>query len=361
MGNWQRFELELKADAPEAVERMEAWWQGAILDRPTVQITAPCVQRPALPESSHTSHAERWCDVDYVLRRAEAQMRGTWFGGESMPIFNPNLGPEILTAAFGAPLEFSADTSWSVPILHDWSDIDSLRLDPENPHVRTILELTRESLRRGRGKWLTGLTDLHPGGDLVASLRDPQQLCVDLINEPEQVHRLIAHVQSSFFDFYTLQEELIRAAGQTVTTAWLNLFAEGRYYIPSNDFSCMVSTPMFREFFLPELIEETEWLDYSIYHLDGPQALRHLDTLLDMPHLDAIQYVYGAGAGPASRWLDVYQRIQQAGKKLHISIGLDELETFMEGLRPEGVMLQFGAPSVEAGQAAIERIKRWTR
>ena len=111
------------------------------------------------------------------------------------------------------------------------------------------------------------------------------------------------------------------AAGQTVTCAWLPMYcSDGRYYIPSCDFSIMVSTEMFREFFLPELLAEIAWLDRTVYHLDGPGALRHLDTLLDIGQLDAIQFVYGDGAKPASRWMHVFKRIQAGGKNLHITI-----------------------------------------
>ena len=40
------------------------------------------------------------------------------------------------------------------------------------------------------------------------------------------------------------------------TTSWLQLIADGKYYIPSCDFSCMISTEMFEEFFLEGIIEE---------------------------------------------------------------------------------------------------------
>jgi hypothetical protein len=118
---------------------------------------------------------------------------------------------------------------------------------------------------------------------------------------------------------------------------------------------------MYKEFFLPELLAEMEWLDRSIYHLDGPGALRHLDTLLDIDNLDAVQFVYGDGAKPASRWMDVYQHIQAAGKGIHVNVEPWEIELFMESLNPEGVMLQTSAGSVEEADQIIHRISRWTK
>lgn len=352
-------ELEYKTDADRARERMEAWWVGEILDRPAIQVTAP--KGPVLPwpESRHASLRERWMDVEYQVACGAAAAANIYWAGESLPVVWPNLGPEILTAAFGAELEFGEDTSWSVPILDDWADLPDLALDPDNPYVRAILDMTRRALEVGRGKFVVGLTDLHPGADLAASLRDPQQLCIDLVAEPARVHDLMDRLRPSFYAFYELQRAVLLDAGQTLTTSWLPLFTEGRYYIPSCDFACMVSPAMFREFFLSEIREEVEWLGRSIYHLDGPNALLCLDDLLEIEKLDAVQYVWGAGKGLASDWISVFQRIQAAGKNLHISILPGEIDVLMEALRPEGVMLQAGCASVEEADQLVARVSHW--
>ncbi len=66
--------------------------------------------------------------------------------------------------------------------------------------------------------------------------------------------------------------------------------------------------------FLPGIEAECQHLDASIYHLDGPNALQHLDSLLEVDELNAIQWVFGAVNGPASKWMDVYKKCQEAGK-----------------------------------------------
>jgi uncharacterized 2Fe-2S/4Fe-4S cluster protein (DUF4445 family) len=353
-------ELEYKPDAGLGLQRMEAWWNGAILDRPAFQVCAPLVDRAPLPTRQHACLRDRWLDVEYVVACGAARCANTYWGGDILPAFWPNLGPEILTAALGAELVFGETTSWSQPILTEWSDLSHLVLDPENLYVRTILEMTRLGVEVGRGKFVVGLTDLHPGGDLAASLRDPQQLCVDLLEEPERVRQLMEHLRPSFFQFYELQRRILLDAGQTLTTSWLPLFTDGRYYIPSCDFSCMVSPALFQEFFLPEIADEIAWLDRSIYHVDGPNALRHLDALLSIERLNAIQWVWGAGQGPASRWIPLFQQIQRKGKSLHISTDPEDLEPLMEALHPEGVMLSTHAASVDEADAMIARVSRWS-
>jgi hypothetical protein len=354
-------ELQYKPDFSKANERMEAWWNRAVLDRPTIQVYAPqnSDKRKPWPQKQHESLRDRWMDVEYAVDCADAGCANCFYGGEAAPIFMPNLGPELLTAAYGAPMNFTETTSWSEPILHEWEDIPKLQMDPNNEYVRAMLDMTRLGLEKGEGKFLTGFTDIHPGGDLAASFRDPQQLCLDLVMEPENVERLLSRIRSSFFDFYKLQEEIFQQSGQPVSTSWLPLWCEGRYYIPSNDFSCMISPDMFRKFFLDEIIEEIEFLDHSIYHLDGPDALRHLDTLLDIPKLDAVQYVYGAGDGPASRWMDIFRKIQMAGKNIWVDIQAEELDIFMENLHPEGVMMNLWVCSVEEAEDILRRVSKW--
>lgn len=352
-------ELAYKPDAEQSLKRMEAWWRREILDRPTIQVTAPRPNPRPVPQKRHATYRDRWLDVEYVVELADANIANTYWGGEVLPNFFPNLGPEVLTAMLGADLNFGADTSWSEPMLHDWADIPKLKFDPESEMARAMVELTKLSLEVGKGKFLTSITDLHPGGDLAASLRDPQQLCIDIASEPEQVAQLMDQLRPCFFQAYEMQEKWIKAAGQTVAISWLPLFTEGRYYIPSNDFSIMISPRQFERFFIPHLEAEIAWLDHSIYHLDGVGAVRHLDRMLAIEKLDAIQFVYGAGHEPASQWMEIYQRIQKAGKGMHITMEANELDVFMENLRPEGVMLQMWAGSVEEAESLIARVKRW--
>ena len=224
------------------------------------------------------------------------------------------------------------------------------------------MKMIEAGLERGKGKFITGLTDIHPGGDLAASLRNPQDFCMDLVDSPELSEKLLAKIQPDFPMFYDMQYDLLKKHGQYVTTSWINFFTEGRFYIPSNDFSCMVSPEMFNRFFLKRLEEECEYLDRSIYHLDGPNALCHLPALLSIKKLNAIQWVYGAGNGPCTKWMHVYEEIQAAGKGMQIFGGsLDELDVIMERLRPEGVALCTWAGSEEEAQAILRRVSTWTK
>jgi hypothetical protein len=171
--------FEFKPDFEQTRKRIEAFWHCELIDRPLVMFALP---RPAeeqvpLPVSRHATPADRWLDTEYQTEVTLATMRNHEFLGDTLPIAYPNLGPEVFSALYGCPMHFGDyGTSWTDPILDDWSRADELQLDWNHPYMRKLHEMTDSLLEAGRGKFITGMTDWHPGGDAIAAFRDPQRL-----------------------------------------------------------------------------------------------------------------------------------------------------------------------------------------
>lgn len=127
------------------------------------------------------------------------------------------------------------------------------------------------------------------------------------------------------------------------------------------DFSCMISPAMFDDLFLPPLRQQTEWVGRTVYHLDGPNAIRHLDSLLLLPRLSGIQWVPGAGARPMSEWLELLKRILDAGKLLYISCEPNEVEILLKSLPHRGLLLDTRCGSREEADALLADAARWSR
>ena len=49
---------------------------------------------------------------------------------------------------------------------------------------------------------------------------------------------------------------------------------------------------------LPSLLVEARFLERTIFHLDGPNALQHFDRLMSLPEINGLQWIYGAGHKP---------------------------------------------------------------
>jgi len=337
-------ELETKRDFGKALERFEAWWHCEIVDRPpvTIGVRREHPPRKAVPGKAHPTLRDRWLDYEYALDRLEAGLDGAVYLGESFPEYWPDVGPELCATPFGCELEFSEGTSWSVPAAASCGEILQIQPDFGNVYWQTILAATDLSLERGRGKWITGVPDLHTNGDLLAALRDPQALCLEIADDVEAVAAACQYVTDFFPRFFGDPWSRISACGQPCTS-WCPTLHAGRAYVLQCDFICMISPAMFAEAILPALKRETEYLDRSIYHLDGPGALRHLDAVLALPHLNGVQWVYGAGNEPAARWVEVYRKIQAAGKCMQVTCtDLGDARRVAERLQPEGVWFSVG-------------------
>ncbi|NLN19429.1 MAG: hypothetical protein GX162_09175 [Firmicutes bacterium] len=360
-GSMHLMPIEYIPDWERRIARHDACWHGEIIDRPVVMMTLrrPNPDYPRPTPKSWPSLRDRWLDTEYQVTARLAAVMNTEYLGDALPHVNPNLGPEVFSAFFGAELEFGESTSWSVPNLHSWADADKLQFDPANFYWRKLEEMTDAFLEAGQGRFYTGLTDIHPGGDAIAAFRDPMALNIDLIENKAAVMELLERVNQVCFYVYDYYFDKLQKAGQAICT-WLNIVSSKRWYVVSNDFSCMISSAMFDEVFLPGIAAECRHLEASIYHLDGPGALHHLDSLLSIPELSAVQWVWGAGNGRASDWIHVFKKCQAAGKGLWIPLHISELDLIMSELRPQGVWLQLsGVQNREEADAVLKQVAKW--
>ncbi|MDQ1256623.1 MAG: Trimethylamine corrinoid protein 2 [Candidatus Hydrogenedentes bacterium] len=341
--------------------RQDAFWDGAIIDRPvvTMAIGRPNPDYPWPEAKPYATIRERWMDTDRVVSQALAGVMNTEYLGDHLPTAWPNLGPEVFSSFYGMEMEYSPDSSWGIPNLLDWAEADALRLSRDNFYWKKLEEMTDALLDAGRGKFYVGYTDMHPGGDALAAFRDPQQLATDLLLYPGDVKRLLERVNHDFFETFDYFFGKLRGAGQACTS-WPGIVSTRKWHVPSNDFSCMVSKEMFDEFFLPGIAAECRHMEANIYHLDGPGALQHLDSLLAIPELNVIQWVYGAGHGRASDWLHVHKKCQAAGKGVQVGIEPNELDAIIANLRPEGLWLNVAVRNRDEADEVLRRVSRWT-
>ena len=272
------------------------------------------------------------------------------------PRSGPTSAPVITSALWGAEMNFAPNTVWCDPIYHDVSRWHEFLKTPPNFgtfYWQIVEQMTEYALSIADGRFLVGITDLHGNYDILASLRGSEELCVDMIEEPQLVAAAAMHAARGFNEAFRRQWAQI-SPKQNVGTCWTPVYHPGPAFVPSCDFWCMVSPKMGRELVLPSIVEEMRLLERSIFHLDGPQALPQLDALLGLPNLNAVQWIYGAGQEPAGKWLDVYRKIVAAGKSAQVVAddGADALKV-LDALGPKGLWFTINKP-FESARAARE-------
>jgi hypothetical protein len=354
-----------KEDWEESKPRFEAWWNRDVADRPLVQVTAPRREPlPSRPVRPPPSARERWLDADYRIGRFQERASRTSFLGDAFPFLDTNIGPGSLALYLGSPPTFDDATVWYGKCVENLAQSPLPHYDPSNPLWQASLDLCRHGVQRLRGRALVTFPDLIENLDTLASLRGTQELLFDLTERPDEVHRWQRAILDRYFDYYDRLYEIVQDADGGSCFSGFHIWGPGRIAKLQCDMSAMISPAMFEEFVVPYLAEQCRRLDYSVYHLDGPQAIQHLDSLLAIRELDAIQWTPGEGQpGLGSEvWMPLYRRIRSGGKSLMlIFLGAREAERIVEELGPEGIDLCLLAETEEEGREIVRRSPSWQK
>jgi len=358
-----------KPDAEQAMQRLEAWWHQEIIDRPCIQITAPRAEQwwqvehipvPPMP----ATWEEYWTNLDYRVAAQAEGMRRTYFGGEALPVFSGNLGPDLFACFFGAQPTFnSPETTWVAPIIEDWDHAPDLTLDPSNRWLQLQLEFMRRGKEAAQGRWLMGMPDTHSNADGLAALRGQAPLAMDFYDHPAEVKAALDRILTACMQAYDLYFEILepdKAGGST--SDWAKIWGSGRTSIIQCDYLAFVSPRIAEEFIMPHLAAEARALDHCVYHLDGPECLPHLDLLLEIKEIQAIQWVPGDGHRSLLQWIPMLKRIQAAGKSIQLApTWPHEIPTLLQELRPEGLLFNCHVAEELEAKEIIARLPGWMK
>jgi hypothetical protein len=354
-----------------ALARHEAFWRGALDDGPLLWVTAANAKPgPRIPEPA--SEEELWTNVDYVITSTEASLARTHFAGDALPVFCPWLGPDQFAAWLGAELILKprAFTSWAKPFVEDWDEHPEFQIAADNPWWSLYLDILRESARAGRDKWVTGYPDLHTGVDALSAIRGRDRLALDLVENPAPVLRAMRQMTVLWEWVVDTVSAIVLPAGQG-TTNWTMGWSDQRFLcIGQNDFTCMISPQMFEHFCGADTRECCDYVDWAMYHLDGPGAIRHVPWLLRLEKLHCVQWIQGAGQKPPSQWLELLRQIQAGGKSVQLYYGgahggefdlKSELDILCRALDPNRLFVWAEAGSAEQADAVVAYARKVAR
>jgi len=353
--------LKNKDDAEMAFQRVEAWFKGQIIDRPPIRFTGHNAEYSNTDaECTPRQWKEFWFDTERVVNSFTKSSANKIFLAETFPVFWPNLGPDVYASFYGCDLTFDEITSWSHPCIETLQDISVVHCAPEgSEYYKKLTQLTQCALENCDGRYIVGYPDFHPGVDCVAAWRGPENLCFDLMENPDIVGRLVTLASKDFIAIYDHFDSLLKQYGQP-STNWMGIPAAGKFHVPSCDFATMMSPQQFRHFALPVIQKEIAHATHNVFHLDGKGVARHLNDILELPEISAIQWVQGAGDDePIMQWIPLIKEIRNAGKNVVLGIKEHELDEFIDEIPPEGIFLCIEENDQAIQQAIIKRIQNW--
>lgn len=346
--------------------RYEAWWRGDLYDRPLVQVTAPRDGAPPLVpwKSGASTPEERWTDIDFAIWMTEQRLARTWFGGEALPALDSYQSPIGMSAGggilFGCTPHYAPDTVWVDPLPagkgRTGDGVPDLVVDPARR--RWIRDAFERAGRASRGRFYGRESFANHAGDTLATIRGTERLLIDLLENPTWVAQALERITDTLRKFMAellpLQSPGVLGLEGWVSTA--GMWSADRNFIPDCDVSCMVSPRHFEEIFLPPLRRAMRDFSHNLYHLDGTEALRHLEVLLATPEIDGIQWVAGAGREDLAQWVPLIRRIQAAGKCVQLLARPEEIEPILREVPPKGLLFSTSCRTEAEGRELVDRV-----
>lgn len=314
------------------------------------------------PEKGDTEALERYFTVpEVVIPRWKRLIENLYYGGEAFPVMLPVSMVAILGNYLGCPMHFvDMHTVWSDPVIDDWEQRPTFRCDPGNPYWRMTERMLKAAVEECDGYFILG-PDLNGPTQILANLRGPDRLSMDFYDNPQHIKPALAEINQAWYDFWRACTDITQQVGGYFH--WMGIWSDRPSIDLQSDYSCMISKEMFDEHFLPSIEEQTRMVERTIYHLDGPGAIRHLDSLLALEHLDGIQWVPGAGEKQGSAWLPLLKKIQDAGKLVYVYALKDDVENLVKGLDPAALMIHVvpWCHSIDEVHRLLDDAVRWSR
>ena len=208
---------------------------------------------------------------------------------DNMPLAGFCLGPGTLSVYLDAKPVFDG-TVWYEPWMtdEDPSGYPPIRFDPEHDWWKITEASAKACAALAKGKYIAACPDLIENIDTLASVRGTSQLLTDLADRPGWVLEKLAEINQAWFEVYQRIYDIIKLGDDSSAFGAFSIWGPGKTAKLQCDASAMFSPAMFDEFVVPTMSQQCEWLDHSMFHLDGSQCLCHLDSLLGIEALGAI-------------------------------------------------------------------------
>lgn len=356
-----------KPEIDKVKKRFLAFWNQEIEDRACISVIAPkkpgahisMFHNPNPNECNQERLLKYWTDPQTIFEINTHRIENTFLGGDTLPIVFLNFGTSGHCSYLGAKPNYQTDTIWFDQVWDSLEDADNVYNSDEV--LKKQLEIAKYLAENGKDRFYVSMPDNCGTLDAIGHLYGTQNLMIDMLVEPEAVNHVVDMVNNVWKktseDFY----QLLYPYSGGGTHAWMHLWAPGRVQHMQVDLSVMISPQMYEQFALPELEQQLQWIDYPVYHFDGIEQTQHLDYILGLKKLKAIQWTHVAGQPSAANYIPTLKRMQEAGKSLIIMTPKEDIPVLMDNLCHKGLYFHTEAADAEQAQEIVQYVEKHTK
>ena len=368
---------------PEIKQRVQGWWNRTntgpvsymIFERdpiPYDKLRKPWMSPDSLDGWSNwkqeivfghavqlTHQTGDWQYVEDAIDLLAEYPTYTGYAGEGYSFNLPMLGPGSLSAYLSGFMKYFPPTIW-LDLVEPWSwkRVLALTETSRDPLWDTALQAVRRHVARLQKLYVIAHPDHGGILDVLASLVGTQELLMKMIEEPEETLDVIGVLEMLWYKADAEFGAIIDPGNHGCYVRQMRWVSAKPVLTAICDLCAMIGPEMFDRFVLPSITRDCGKFDGNvIYHLDGPGQLPHVDSLLKIEKLRAIQWVEGAGNPPATdeRWHGLYHKIIDAGKGICISESyerMDAMRSLFAKFPSENFYVGFWADQSQAAEAA---------
>ena len=318
--------------------KLENWWNNGDQKNPCIIASVLKENHELIPDTDDLK--KFWSDTDFVINRTLKIIENTNYYGQAIPFHYVDFGASAMPCALGAEPEFvNKETVWVRPNRNSIDELMDIALDENNFCYQAILEITKKSAQFSRDNHFVAPFALGGIGDNLAGLYGTENMLTDMKLQPAKVKQVMERLKNIWIELFECIHTIVQKKNNPGGIGWIGIWAPGTTFPLQEDFSYMISPNTYKEFCLPHILDMIDFLDFPFYHLDGAGAIAHLDELLKIEKLKAIQWQPGAGKERLFQWYNLIRHILGKGKSVQVYAQADEIDDLVKHVGARGLLI----------------------
>ncbi len=309
----------------EAYDNIMAWWEGGCIDRPVVFSSYknfPSILKRNTqsfqPINDPGTNELRDLDESFIFETNEYFLKSCLFLAEDAPRVGTSFGSGIsmLGGMAGAKLHYKESTVWFEPD-NTLFEKSLPEFFPDYIPFKIILDILQKNLKYYGYDCIIGADAMMDPITTLSLMRGVEGLCIDIIDKPNIVKLWLNRLSEMYFkiakEYMDIKKQYNRCDGWDVSNT--GIWAPGEVNCLECDFSTLLSPKLFDEYVMPEIEKETELYEFCLWHLDGLDEVKHLESICSIKKIKGIQWVANKKDGPLN-YIEILVKIKKFGKSL---------------------------------------------
>ena len=349
-----------KPDVEEAIEHQREWWrqEGMVLWTGAVPREE---KRDEIDVGEAKTPYEYQADPEWIALSERARFSILDFPGDTLPIARTVYDCMTLVPYLGAEPRFAFETIWYDPRTDPPEDYTALAFDPRNRWWQVHKSVYEKSMTVANGDYLVGYPGVGCNIEVLRALRGTEEFLLDLYDRPSWVRERLEEINAAFFEATDTTAHILRDTEGGITNAYFGIYGPGRTSLITLDPLAMISEGMFRDFVAEPLRELCRYCDFTLLHVDGIEALRHVDAILEIEELDAVEWTpcVNKPRGGEPVWYDLYKKILASGKSAQaIDVLPDQVIPLLDAVGSKGMFIWVNWEGKESRDRIEELIEK---